>query len=744
MAHEGGHGGLGRLFAALVDGAGEPARGARQGGTTHAGAAGGRTTSALDVDALGRDLMASPDPLTRLRELVRDVRLREATGDPESAPVTGDLPPSPLELHLAGRLEEAGLMQQDLRLPAVRVVRPHTSEFFYLRIDEVELSFASKVVILRVEAALNAALIASKVLDDANAASEAELVRLEQRMARSIEAQAERVAQRVEGPVEGEWAVRHALSYGIEAFQLPHRLTARFRVNVREGVAAFECDLVSPCEWVQTAYVDGLGIVSASQVMRRRATSDYNLRLGLLLARYALLVAPELREVWVAGVVDTPRSHACYYSVRIERDLVEGLLDPTDPFALMASCGAVHVTEARTLEPVRQTFSLEDELFCPVWRSEPVETSTLCTDVRYVDVLGCEVIEDLGIDETAARAEAADELVRGLGDSTAANVRALLDLADRTGYEDVHDAALRVVGELIDGTLEDDPGAIVESLVEGDALSRKAERAQELLLEGRFDEAWDLALDALDSTDAEEEFADSEYLRWRAFGSYAERVLFNVFFTNPAGDVRYRLVPMGYLQAHVVACAAALADGRAEDALPHARRVAEVAPMSAESGLNLVQVLDAAERPDEAEEELRRVLTWAHDPTGVGLGYLSMAQLQWHKGNVLAAQACYQRASRRLPPEAAAGLSLVALLGQVGTQAGAGLGEREEAEALREAQVPVAPRKEVARAFMEATRAMVDLELFAPARSLMETLCSMSRDDVYFGMLRSLDGEPDR
>ena len=27
---------------------------------------------------------------------------------------------------------------------------------------------------------------------------------------------------------------------------------------------------------------------------------------------------------------------------------------------------------------------------------------------------------------------------------------------------------------------------------------------------------------------------------------------------------------------------------------------------------------------------------------------------------------------------------------------------------------------------------------------LLRTLCMLSRDDVYFGMLRSLEGEPDR
>ena len=45
---------------------------------------------------------------------------------------------------------------------------------------------------------------------------------------------------------------------------------------------------------------------------------------------------------------------------------------------------------------------------------------------------------------------------------------------------------------------------------------------------------------------------------------------------------------------------------------------------------------------------------------------------------------------------------------------------------------------------MEASRAAVDAELFGVSRDVVRSLCSVLRDDVLFGVLRSLEDEPDR
>lgn len=733
------HGRLGRLFAALVGNEDELASVGL--GGAGAGAGDGDGETGLDLEALSRSLVGAPDPVGTLRALVADVRRHAAAAEGDGSSGA----PSAFELYLAERLGEAGIERDDVALPMVSVVRPRTSGLFYLRVMDESLPWLARLRVLRTEAALNCALLVEHALPDANRASLEEIVRCEQRVCRSIVSQASRAAARLDGAAYGEWAVRSAISSGIECLRLPHRLTARFRTNVAAGTAAIEVDLVPPAAWSATAYVDALGVVPATAEMRRRAATDYNLRLGVLLAAYALMVAPQLDEVWVAGVVDDPARHACYYSARLTRDLVEGLdlEGPLDPLAVMRAAGAELSEAGRTLSPVRQTFSLEQERFCPARRHDPVELSDAALRPVAAAGLGCRRVRELAVDEACGRRRAASELTRSLGGSTEANVRALLAAADGAA-PDVRDAALRCVRELVDGTLADDPEAIAEALVSGDALSRASARARELLLSQDAEGARRVAEGALAPLDAAGTYVDAgDGLVWRAFGSYTERALYNCLLAAP-GE-RCELVPAAYVEVLLAASAAELALGRADEATSRARRACELAPLSSRAGLHLAQCLEASGDGEAAAAELCRTLSLAHDPESIGIAYLRMAQLQWGEGRVLAAQACYQRACRLLPaPALVAGLAVVAIVGQVGVASDGSLDDDEAEAALRGASIPCAPTPEVGEALLGATRAAVDEELFGPARDLMHALCLLFRDDVSFGVLRSLEAEPDR
>ena len=738
---EGERGRLGRLFAALVsidEDGGDTGAEADSGAQAPDG-----NTSVLDVERLSESLVGSPDPMALLSGLVVDVRARiGAAALDGSSPA---LPPSALEVHLATRLVESGLLETDVDLPALHVVRPRNSGLFYLRVDEPQTPYLAKLRVLRIEAALNAALLASHVLDDPNDATVEELVRMEQRVARSITSQALELAGRTGAPAHGEWEVREALSFGIEAMRLPHRLTARFRVNVTNGVAAFEVDLVPASVWPESAYVDGLGVVPATLEMRRRAASDYNARLAVLLAGYALAACPQLREVWVAGVIDGPREHACHYSVRLGRELMEGLdlNDVRDPIAVLRSAGAVLSERDRTLGPVKQGFSLEDEALCPPERHDPVELSERALDDEAARGLGCERVVGLGVDEAARRRAVARELARELGGSTERNVRAILSAARRDGHGDVVEAAQRCVSRLIEGTLEDDPLAIEEALVAGDDLTATCSRARERLVGRDVEAAGRLADEALLPVDGLGAYDGADGTRWLSFGSYTERVLYNRLVAAP-GE-RAALAPAAYPEAHTIAAVSALARGRVDEALAHARRASEVAPLSPQASLNLSQCLEAAGDADGAEQELSRLLSLAHDAESVGVGYLQMAQLQWQRGKVLAAQACYQRATRHLgAPALVAGLAVVALLGHVGASAGGELTADQADSVLLAAGIPLAPTEAVCAALLEAARAATDAGLFGVARDLVRSLCGLSRDDVTYGLYRSLEGEPDR
>ena len=726
------HGRLGRLFAALVgtDDDDEPARAEKD------GAAGG-----FDLDELARSLASASDPAGVLRAFAAGVQERSSLAE-----IGQGEAPSGLELYLAERLIEAGVLASDAApLPALRVVRPRTSDLFYLRVEDEELPWLSKVRLIRVEAALNAALLASRTLPEGGAsATLEEVVRCEQRTCRSIVAQAPSVAARREGTALGEWDVREAISFGIESFQLPYRLSARFRVNVAAGVAAFEVDLVPPRAWASTVYVDGLGIVGATSQMRRRAATDYNLRMGVLLAAYALAVAPRLSAVWVAGVVDTASSHACYYSCCLTRHLLEGvdLSGAFDPVALMRAAGATIDEDNRELSGVRQDFSLDDELFCPARRFEPVELSSRTLMPQAAEALGCEDLRGLAIDEDRARRSAADDLARELGSSTEQNVRALLGLAQRTGEKDVREAAQRCVQALIDGNLEDDPLAIAEALVFGDELTRRAERSEELLHAHDAEAAEREALAALAATD-DDAFCDEGTRTWRAFGDYADRALYNRLLAHEGEKVK--LAPSSLPQAHLIASAAELVQEKLDQACRHARRCSQLVPLSTQASMQLVTCLEATGDLTGASAELSRLLSVAHDPETIAFAYLRMAQIQWQGGRVLAAQACYQRACREFgTPLVVAGLAVVALIGHVGNAATATLTAEQVESALRGANIPIAPTEDVVRTLAEAARAAVDTEAFPVARDVTRALCSLVRDDVTFGVLRSLESEPDR
>lgn len=735
-------GGLGRLFAALVStGDDEALPDVPEEAPEEADG----NTTVLDVEGLSRSLASSPDPMALLSGLVVDVRGRSGAA---GAPGDGDapaLPPSPLETHLAARLVEAGLLETDVELPSLHVIRPRTSDLFYLRLDDQRVSYLALLRVMRIEAALNSVLLASHVLPDPNEASLEEIVRAEQRVARSVTAQAADVASRADGPALGEWDVRRALSFGIESFRLPYRLTARFRVNVSRGLAAFELDLVPPEVWAATCYVDGLGVVPATSEMRRRFAADYNARLAVLVAGYAFRVAPQLSEVWVAGVVDTSTDHACHYSGALGRSDLEGvdLSGSFDAAAVLRAAGFALAGPEPGSGPVRQTFSLEDERLCPPGRYDPPELSDRVLGGAAAASLGCGRVDGLAADEAARRRRVASDLVRGLGGSTEQNVRLLLSAAREDGHPDVLDAARRCVSMLVEGALEDDPVAIEEELVDGSDLARACARARDALSSRDVEAARDAVEAALLPVDGLGTYDDTDTVTWRSFDTYAERALYNRLLARPGEECR--LVPAAYLEAHMIAAAADLALGLVEGALSHARRAVELAPLSSQASGNLAQCLEAADETEAAEEEARRLLSLAHDPEGLGTGYLCMAQLQWQRGRVLVAQACYQRATRYLgAPAIMAGFALAALVGHVAASAGASLDAGGADSVLRGAGVPLAPTEEVGAALLEAARAATNEGVFPVARDLVRELCALSRDDVLFGLYRSIEDEPDR
>ena len=176
------HSWLGRLYSSLVriDGETDDTHEAAPEVSTEEDDA-VRTTSTLDIQALRIRLVQATEPVASLKELVSDIRSRET-----AAGADGPLPPGTLELYLAQKLEEAGLLATDLELPRFRVIVPHTSGMFYLHVDDAEVLYLAELRVFGIEAALNAVLLADAYLVDAGSATEEDLVGLESRIASSI------------------------------------------------------------------------------------------------------------------------------------------------------------------------------------------------------------------------------------------------------------------------------------------------------------------------------------------------------------------------------------------------------------------------------------------------------------------------------------------------------------------------------------------------------------------------------
>lgn len=680
------------------------------------------------IERLGLEVAHSAEPWKALAGFVLDVRAAES--------------PNALDRRLAQRLEDAGILDTSDELPQIRLVRPKTTGLFYLRVDDQQMSYLAKLRILAVEGALNSALMSQALLDKPDEATMEEVVKLEQRVERSIVAQAATPLADLEGePAEGDWHARHAIAAGIECLRLPWRLTARFRANAAAGKAAIEVDFLPPSVFPQTRYVDGLGVVAASANMRRRAATDYNLRLIVLMAAYVFHCTTDIQEVWIAGVVDSATGHACYCSAKLERSDLEGIdVAAEDPAALLRFLCAELDNDSGVLSPVRQGFSLDEEMFCPASRYRVIELDDEPLPRAAAEALGCKRVSQMAVDEHAARSEAGRVAALRMGPSTLENVKAVMDIGTKSDDADVKQACERVADLLVSGDLdENDPGAVQDAFA-ADGLSQEVQAAQHALLAGDAQACVDRLAAALAPLELEGRYRDDPRLRWRVFDDYADRALYNRLFAEKGVEVA--LAPRSYLDALVTLSAADLVLERTDAAVQLAKQAARLAPLSAQASLHYAKCLEQRGLNEAAIQEISRFLTSANDPRSIGLAYLQMASLQWKGGHMLASQACYQCASELLPATVVlASMQVASLLGTSGSEK---LSPARVREVLRTFDIPLAPTEQVAEIIYEASAATVDAGLFRIARETTYLLVALTRDDIYNGVLRSLEDEPDR
>lgn len=696
--------------------------------------------------ALWKRLLGSSDPIAELKLVVGEIHQREIDADIDSTAMA----PTAVETYLARRLDEAGLFDTSVELPPIRIVSPRRTHLFYLRTSG-SMSYAAKLRVIAVEAALNAFCFVNRYFKQPEKATLTQVYQLYQGLTSSVCAQIPSITMELprEGePLsdpDGEWMVREILGQAIETVQTPYRLTATYRSNVACGDVAIQVDLTPSAVFPGTAWVPELGIVPTTSDMRRQEASRYGLRMGIMLAACAFHASQRVRHVWVQGVVDTPSEHRCYYHARIDRSAFRWIeMDHiVDPISCLLCLGGTLTHENGILQPIEDGFSLDDERFCPPRRFEPVALSTRTLAPRFAHALGTTRVSGLAIDESEVRASVADDVVRRLNNSTEQNVRMILDLANQSDDSTVQKAAKRTASKLIEGAIADnDALGVREEFVSGDDLTQAVSKANEQLQNQEFFEATRTLETALAPIDEANTYVDNAQVVWRAFDSYVDRALYNRLH---AGDKRaVKLVPHAYVEAHMALAVALLAEGDVDQALEHARRGHAVAPDSSWTSLNLVTCLQAAGKDDEAMGQLDELLKVAHDPQGIGLAYYQMAHLQWMRGNLLAARACFEHIPQYLGNSLPTlDTELMILMGENGGSSIEPLSDETSNRILTEHGIPVAPSEKIAHYFYEGLAASFDAEVFPVAKSFVEQLGQLSGDDVVMNVIRSVEGEPD-
>jgi tetratricopeptide (TPR) repeat protein len=700
-------------------------------------------------------LIGSPDPLGELRVIADEIRRKEidADIDPDAAP------PSVDQAFLAQQLHDAGLDDKTLALPAFDVVRLLLTGLYYIRPKTPEISYAAKLRLIALEAALNAAHLIHTWCENAHSEGKAE-PSLEEAyqlyhgfvngiclQIPNVERTAKLSAPHTSGTYEhaGEWAFRNTLSNAIERLKLPLRLEENFRCNLALGDVAFEINMTPLRAFWRTQYVEGIGLVPTTAEMRGQESSRYALRVGIVLAACAFHCSERIRHVWVQGTLETPSRHTCYFHVRFDRSAfvwleMDNIVDPISCYLCM---GGHLEHKSGVLQPIEQGFTLDDPRFCPPRRFELPHESKRVLDAPFAHALGSDKVSDLAIDIDSERAQTTDAMLRHFGTSTRDNVETLFKLAETKQDPCLRMDAERTAQKLISGQIQDsDTLAIRDEFLYGGALPQSVNQAGKLMQRGEFSATKQKLLQTVEPLEEKLLYHDTDQEIFRFFESYVDRTFFNRLHTTAVSKVR--LVPQSYVNAVSMLARSSFLAHDLEQALRWSRRSCEVQPMSAEAHVMLGSSLIAAGDLDGAQHMLVKFLEEAHSSRSAGMAYHKLAQIAWAHQEFLLAEACYMRVmSTVLQPDPSVLDELINLEQYMGKPDTLRIDTAEVEDVLKANDIPLAPSERMQAIFFEGLAASLDAEIFPVARSFLKALAVETGNDVVVGVLRSLENEPD-
>ena len=702
-------------------------------------------------------------PFTAMRSIVADARCAE--NDPVCRPPA-------LVSCLARWLADAGLDElAGVKDEALRLVRTaRYANTYYLGVEDEDVPLPVETV-WALEAALNRFLLVGEAFGDrASLATEADCARWDAYLLETVATQHPSASDLADAPgatdaSAGEWDVRCALGATLERLRLPVRIDAAIRCDAAAGAAAVELTVPSASLMPAHSWREGAGWERATDEERDAQAHRYALHLGLVLAAAAFDASPAMRRVDVAarpqagaaaasssenaGEFPQESRERAFVQATFSRETYEAFGrfeearagDPMPPY--LASDARFDVEEAEAFSFVEGLESFELRRRMP-----EVVDGELAEAARVA--LGADRCRDVRITFDAARRRMAEELADRIVRASSATdairiVRAAQEEAAAKDDDRAVAACTRLMAALAEGEIDmGDQNAVVGRFLGDDRCLVALGRARTLATSDP-EAAVQVLIDAVGEATALDGFVDGATTVYRAFDSYASRVLYNRARRGagaPArasadADKRVELVPDSYYLCHLeITQLLEHSFERTEEALRFGQRAIEIGPATAAGYRQLGRAYMLVGDMENAAEVLQEGLLIAVQPNDIAMAYYQLAYVLWKAGRPQAGAACYLKS---LMTSSSMALQATAELQELVEETGVVLPGKEVVdEALAEHAVPVAPTAEVLDALGSSAAAAVDAGLFPVARNLLALRLRYRPDDALVNVLRSL------
>lgn len=304
----------------------------------------------------------------------------------------------------------------------------------------------------------------------------------------------------------------------------------------------------------------------------------------------------------------------------------------------------------------------------------------------------------------------------------------------------------RLMAALAEGELDmGDQNAVVSCFLGEDRCLVALGRAKAL---GQDDPEASAAVlaEAVAEAEALDGFVDGAKTVYRAFDSYAARVLYNRARRDGGAperaaldaSKRVELAPDSFYLCHLeIARILEHSFERTDEALVYGKRAIELAPATAAGYRQLGRAYMLVGDMENAARILEAGLRIAVQPSDIAMAYYQLGYVLWKAGSAGDGALCYLKSLASSPVVA---VQATTELHELLEESEAFLPRRENIdEALAHAGLPVAPTEEVLDALGEGAAAAVDAGLFPVARNLLSLRLRFCADDALVNVLRSLE-----